>query len=521
MNLDQSNHNLNSATPILTTNLDILWTIFDILVENDENLRLIMLRHASQVCTTWRSFLLSTPSFWGKSLNFDVLMHKEAWRDEVIRRSGEAFAYVTRVGAPGRPNFNKNEETFLGTFVKENWRRIRYLKICVSIDSIITQLFDISLLQSPHPHIEHLEFQENLFSMLDENQTSQVLVISPAVMAVGSAALRADFGGHAPCLREYLISGRSFQFPSHSSWFGQLHKLKITLTAWTTPCVLDALRHMKSVEHLELNLLEVRIAHPEARARISTAVLPGLKYLEVFGTGNTPESIDLVNYIKPAPICSKQVVLDFWDTLSDPDIKSIVRALTAFPLDDADGRKGGMGRIEVYNSAMRIRKSPRYQLLLRGPFEGNLWMPCFQHFAASSSYFHDVANVCLNLGLQVVASIPETDTTFTRILSNMTSAVHLSTDWITLGLLRRLSVNDGSNPESNKVLPVLESLSIWPTDWRHDAYLNDLEALLHYRAAHNFLHPIKHVRIHRNSEEYPDLQSLQRLTDLEVKVQVI
>ncbi|KAF9557575.1 hypothetical protein CPC08DRAFT_710289 [Agrocybe pediades] len=505
MHIDQNNE-IRSSTGALYTQLDILYKIFEILIEEHEEIRLSILHHGSQVCTPWRGLLLSSPSLWGKSLNFDLLMGKPAWRDEVIRRSGESPAYITRLGG-SRSYFDREEELFLATFIRNNWQRTKLLRIVLPIQSVVDQIFDISLLQSPHLHLEDVEIREHYLCLRDEDSSIPTL-FTPIV---SRATWKADFGGHAPRLRRYLI-GPTFQFPYQATWLPHLRELRATLTACLIPNLLDELRNIISLEYLELTLLELHTANPDARARMSNMVLPRLKYLEVNATGHNPESIDLVNYITPAPGCSMQVVIDYWDALSPSDIGSIVRALTAFPLNGGEGGKDDLGWIEVYDSALRIR-SNGHQLLLRGPFQSNLWTPCFNHFAASPSYFHNVSNMRLMLGKEVVDGIPSADVTITRILSSMTSAVHLTTDWITLSLLRRLSVNDQSSTESNKTLPALESLSISGTN----ADLNDLEAWLDSRTAHA-LKPIKRVNIYWHSEDYPNPEVFQRFTSLEVKL---
>ncbi|KAF4615435.1 hypothetical protein D9613_003549 [Agrocybe pediades] len=505
MQIDQNNE-IRSTTCALYTQLDILYKIFEILIEENTDLRLLILRHGSQVCTPWRGLLLSSPSLWGKSLNFDVLMGTPAWRDEVIRRSGESFAYITRLGS-GRPHFDREEELFLGSFIKNNWKRTKSLRIVLPVESVITKIFDISLLQSPHLHLEDLEVREHYLCLRDDD-SSTLTLFTPVVER---ATWKADFGGHAPRLRQYLTE-QTFQFPYQSSWLPQLRELQVTVTACLIPNLLDELRNMTSLEHLELTLLEVLTADPDARTRMSNMVLPRLKYLEVNATGHTPESIDFVNYIKPAPGCIMQVIIDYWDALSPSDISSVVRALSAFPLHDGEDGMDDQGWIGVHDSLLRIR-SPRHEFLFRGPFESNLWTPCLQHFAASPAYFDNATNVRLTLGKEVVDSIstPSADMTFSRILSNMTSVAHVSTDWITLSLLRRLSFDDESNSESRKALPALESISISG----HEADLNGLEVWLDCRATHT-LKPIKRVNIYWHSEDYPSLEVFQRFTNLEI-----
>ncbi|KAF9557579.1 hypothetical protein CPC08DRAFT_710291 [Agrocybe pediades] len=512
MDVDQNTTKLRSTTTgcILHMHLDILYKIFEILIEKNEDPHLSILRHGSQVCTRWRGLLLSSPSLWGKSLDFDVLMDKPAWRDEVVRRSGESFVHITRLGGVGRSLglFDKEEEVFLGSFIKDNWERIKSLRITLPVESVITKLFDISLLQSPHLHLEELEVREHY--MLLRDKASSVPVHHRYIQGVERSMWRADFGGHAPRLRRYL-TGPTFQFPYRTSWLQHLREAHVTLSDCFVPDVLDKLCNMTSLEHLQLTLEAVRTAHPDARARMSNLVLPRLKYLCVISTGHTPEFIDLVNYIKPRAGCSVHVAIHYWNALSASDISAIVRALAAFPWNDGEGGQDQDSAIEVDGTAIRI-KSPSNQFYLRGPFGRDLWTPCLQHFAASPSFFCNAKAMRLLLGEEVVDSFPSADMTFTQILSNMSSLVHLSTDWITLRLIHRLSVDDEPNPGSRRVLPALESLTVWGPS---NGDLNDLEVWLDYRARHTLI-PIQNVTIHWPFEDCPSLEVFQRFTNLQV-----
>ncbi|KAF9557573.1 hypothetical protein CPC08DRAFT_710287 [Agrocybe pediades] len=511
MDIDQ-NSELRLATRVLYTQPDILYEIFQILIEGDgrRHTGLATLRHGSQVCMPWRDLLLSSPSLWGKSLDFDILMSKPAWRDEVIRRSGKSFVYITRIGNSGPRFFLKKDELFLGSFIKDNWQRVKLLRITLPVESVVTKLFDISLLQSPHPHIEELDIREHHLCLRDA-PSSPERSFTPDVEP---GTWRADFGGHAPMLRRYN-TGTSFQFPYHTSWLPQLRALEATITACSIPSVLDELRNMKDLEHLDLSLPDVRTADPDARARMPNIGLPCLTYLDINSTGNTPESIDLLNYIKPRVGCRMYAAIAYRNALSSSDINTIVRAFAAFPWNAGEGRRDQQGWIEILGHLMRIRSPTGHQLVLRGPSQKELWTPCFHHFATSPSSFCNAGSVRLALAKQVVDSIPSTDITFTEFLSNMTSLSHLSTDWITLRLIRRSSVDNDPQTGSRKALPVLESIEITGPE----ANLNDLEVWLDCRATRDLI-PIKHVRIYWDcDEDCPrSLYGFQRFTDMEVEL---
>ncbi|KAF9557580.1 hypothetical protein CPC08DRAFT_710292 [Agrocybe pediades] len=501
MDVDQ-NTTLRSTktTWVLQTQLDILYAIFETLIEEHEDLRLSVLQHGSQVCTLWRGLLLSSPSLWARSLNFDVLMAKPSWRDEVIRRSGESFAYVTRLGIHGPRLFDRKDELFLGSFILENWKRVKSLKIILPSESVISNLFDISLLQSPHSHLEELEVYQDSICLSDGGSSTR-RVFYPIVEP---ATWKADFGGYAPRLRRYSTV-KSFQFPYGASWLAHLRELQVTMVACFIPNVLDGLRNMKHLEHLRLTLVGVCTADPEARAGMTNMVLPRLKCLEVNAIGNTPESVDLVNYIKPAPGCVMYVVIGYRNLLSASDISSIVLALPAFPWNDGEGRRDGKASIEVHGSSLNIGcLTGGHRFLLQGPFEGNLWTPCLQRFAASPSYFLDAKDVELILGKEVVDSIPPADNILARILSNMTPRTSFSTDWTTFSLLRRLSINDELNSDFRKALLALRDLSIRGTQ----ADVNDTEAWVYNvaPAASSTFIPIRIFSVYWHAEDSDDMR---------------
>ncbi|KDR72227.1 hypothetical protein GALMADRAFT_766289 [Galerina marginata CBS 339.88] len=84
---------MRTSAPILKLHDDILWRICDELNCDNTVLvpRMTVLRYTSQVCTSWRRFVLSASSLWGGILDIDSLSQKtHDWREEVMSRTGQS-----------------------------------------------------------------------------------------------------------------------------------------------------------------------------------------------------------------------------------------------------------------------------------------------------------------------------------------------------------------------------------------------------------------------------------------------
>ncbi|KDR66056.1 hypothetical protein GALMADRAFT_273768, partial [Galerina marginata CBS 339.88] len=52
-------------------------------------------RLSSQVCHSWRSLILKSPTIWGRLLELSELeLSTDRWREEVLRRSGNSLLWV-------------------------------------------------------------------------------------------------------------------------------------------------------------------------------------------------------------------------------------------------------------------------------------------------------------------------------------------------------------------------------------------------------------------------------------------
>ncbi|KDR76717.1 hypothetical protein GALMADRAFT_247093 [Galerina marginata CBS 339.88] len=136
--------------PILKLDHDILWYIIKLntdLFVNHHTLQ--STRCYSQVCQSWRSFIIGSPTLWGKLIDLNELyLSGEHWRSEVLRRSGDSLLWVkwdsTEVSTPPCGLFRE----FFEVIMNDHWERIQKLSDGVNFREI--QEFDIlfSLLSS-------------------------------------------------------------------------------------------------------------------------------------------------------------------------------------------------------------------------------------------------------------------------------------------------------------------------------------------------------------------------------------
>ena len=152
--------------PIFKVPPEILWRILELTVlmvhwERDyEYPALESLRDLSRVCSLWRNVLLRSPSIWAQALD---LMHLKLldpeWREEIVRRTGEAPMDILALQALGGP--------FASNFVDKHWHRIRSLDLVDegSLDRINNRLWS-DIAQRPSNQLLHLDLfgsQQRIF----------------------------------------------------------------------------------------------------------------------------------------------------------------------------------------------------------------------------------------------------------------------------------------------------------------------------------------------------------------------
>ncbi|KDR81092.1 hypothetical protein GALMADRAFT_136148 [Galerina marginata CBS 339.88] len=127
-------HTDDHSDPILNRDNDVLWYIFSINADMEQNTEdetpaLLTLWYTSQVCWRWREIAITSPKMWARILNLNLLSQTGTnWKEVVIRRTGTALLYVRTFSKIYRPQWQL-KEGFLGEFLNDHWYRIRSLDL--------------------------------------------------------------------------------------------------------------------------------------------------------------------------------------------------------------------------------------------------------------------------------------------------------------------------------------------------------------------------------------------------------
>ncbi|KAF4611081.1 hypothetical protein D9613_006493 [Agrocybe pediades] len=218
-----------------TAHNDILWKIFDTIAcpeqtPNDDWNRWIYLKdtgppaiktllRASHVCRAWRNIIIFSSSIWGRCLDFDELnAADEAWQAEVIRRTGDALLNITMRGRDDHKEFDESREIFLGSFISQNWHRVRSLRVTISAAMLETDFR--TLHKTPAPYLEVFECWRAFWRLTNDSIFSR------------RDYQLITFGEHAPMLRQMDIlrcNSLLYEVSPNAHWIKQLRFLKISL----------------------------------------------------------------------------------------------------------------------------------------------------------------------------------------------------------------------------------------------------------------------------------------------------
>ncbi|PPQ76742.1 hypothetical protein CVT26_004464 [Gymnopilus dilepis] len=123
---------------LLYLHQDILWLIFTFCAimhpqSDNQTPAVDTLRYASQVSSSWRNLLLSSPSLWGRVINLTRLEQSPEWLEEVMKRTGDSWLYV-RAAPDGEMRDLRFEDDFVRSFVTHHWKRIRWLDLKLALE---------------------------------------------------------------------------------------------------------------------------------------------------------------------------------------------------------------------------------------------------------------------------------------------------------------------------------------------------------------------------------------------------
>ncbi|KAF9548713.1 hypothetical protein CPC08DRAFT_769207 [Agrocybe pediades] len=108
---------------------ELMYNIFLQNTEHDHysHNRLNTARYCSQVCQSWRSLLLSSPTIWGRLLKAEYFRNTtrgRVWAREVLSRAGDALLWVETLSAnPADPDF------IVQWILKEKWENVQFASL--------------------------------------------------------------------------------------------------------------------------------------------------------------------------------------------------------------------------------------------------------------------------------------------------------------------------------------------------------------------------------------------------------
>lgn len=218
----------------------------------------------SQVCHTWRSLLLSTPSIWGRLLHLGELSTtSNTGRDEILTRSRSSLLWVS--GSIYVP-INREDQTLLfllKSVLHPNWDRIEYLNLAIQSPS---EEDFWPILQRPAPNLRSFSFSAKSSKLLVSTTEAQPL-----------------FSNHAPLLRRF--SADCLPIDLSSVWIRHLRQITLC-HRFTVREILICLRLTPLVEDLLISDIPTMILPPADP--LPSAFLPKLSKISL-------QNIDICN----------------------------------------------------------------------------------------------------------------------------------------------------------------------------------------------------------------------------------
>jgi hypothetical protein len=275
----------NGPPPIFRLNEDLLLHIFDLNTLTDTDLierfyhkpefSLVSARHASQVCTSWRSLTLASSSLWANTINLKHLDQKDDnWRREILKRTRDSPISVVGDLYEGRPA----TEFFL-SLLGDHWTRLRRIYIS-SQDNAIAEDERWLSTQSPAPNLEifHIHFPSRpAFSTADDTLFSNT---APSIHTLITGCIN------------FKLSGR---------WLSHIRHLHLNDCS-VSQTILFALAEMMALENVHMDI-DITDIGTEDRFW-PTIILPKLKRICLYAKLRT--LIVLMGHIAPTSGCTSE-----------------------------------------------------------------------------------------------------------------------------------------------------------------------------------------------------------------------
>ncbi|KJA18536.1 hypothetical protein HYPSUDRAFT_205354 [Hypholoma sublateritium FD-334 SS-4] len=170
---------------------------------------------ASQVCHTWRSTMLGTPTLWARLIDFDALydLNKNKWARELIRRSEESPLWLKAEHEEhwnhtfNNPHVHQSQIFFL-SILDKHWKRIQK----IDLNSEVLRHIDVlsGPIYRPAPLLDMFCIQSS--SDISERGSKMHRFVEL-------------FSGSAPVLRTFFAS--FLRFDCNVAWLHNLHSLQL------------------------------------------------------------------------------------------------------------------------------------------------------------------------------------------------------------------------------------------------------------------------------------------------------
>ncbi|KJA19420.1 hypothetical protein HYPSUDRAFT_44331 [Hypholoma sublateritium FD-334 SS-4] len=267
---------LPGNAPVQRLNFDILWEIIMINADMFNNRRVLETTLAtSQVCRSWRRFMLNTPSIWAHLIDFrDRQWYAVKGRRALMRRNGTDMLWIK---VPSMFTFGLERTKIISDVVSENWERLRELDVTIRHEDVDQW----PLLRQPVPHLESFGITFTQYSTEFKHILSSL------------------FGGSAPMLRELRFNGPSYNCFARPSWMHQLRSLELTVEL-TVSEMLEVLMVTKHLVNLRLD----QILDDDTTSTLLPVSLLKLAHLHMHLTAALASAAVFLDHICIPPECS-------------------------------------------------------------------------------------------------------------------------------------------------------------------------------------------------------------------------
>ncbi|KAF9478426.1 hypothetical protein BDN70DRAFT_921891, partial [Pholiota conissans] len=245
-------------------------------------------RQCSQVCEFWRDIILSSPYIWSFIDLESLVQENDAWRNEVLRRSGGALLTIHGRCMADIP------QNFLRKLLRDYWNRIQVIDVQMSTFQFRNGEI-IAAIGHPAPHLRAFV----VLSALDNTNVfnEEEFPFFPDFDL---------FGGEAPSLVCFSIAGNTFHLVYHTTiaMLSSMPIRELTLNSAGTFTCTDVLSALAEMPHLEaLSLGVALVIQDDQLGRIVDLYLPHLKRLSIIGFHPMLYSAFLERII-PHPACA-------------------------------------------------------------------------------------------------------------------------------------------------------------------------------------------------------------------------